>query len=211
MISVLMCDDHLIVRQGLRQILADTDDIVVTAECDNGADALRAVREQRFDVVLLDIAMPQRDGLDVLVQIKREAARQPVLMLSTYPDKQYAGRCFRLGAAGYLNKRAGADLLTSAIRKVATGGIFVAPGQAEMLAMALSQASSQAPHEGLSRREYQVFELIAAGHSVGDIAGRLAISPNTVSTYRSRILDKTGAQNDVGIAMYAVRHQLVEM
>lgn len=111
MISVLMCDDHVIVRQGLRQILADTEDIQVAAECDNGADALRAVREQRFDVVLLDIAMPQRDGLDVLVQIKRESARQPVLMLSTYPDKQYAGRSFRLGAAGYLNKRAGGGLV----------------------------------------------------------------------------------------------------
>lgn len=209
MIRLLMCDDHQIVRQGLKQILADTPDIDVAAECDNGADAIRLLREGDFDVALLDIAMPQRDGLDVLIQVKRELPRLPVLMLSTYPDRQYAARCFKLGAAGYLNKSAAPRQLIEAIRKAAAGGVYVSPSQAETLAIDLARAHHDVPHENLSHREYQVFQMIAAGQSVGQIAERLALSPNTVSTYRSRIMEKTGAHNDVGIALYAVRHQLV--
>jgi DNA-binding NarL/FixJ family response regulator len=213
MIRVLICDDHRIVREGLRQILADAGDIGVIAEAGNGPEAVRQLREAgpgAVDVLLLDIAMPGRDGLDVLRQLKSEMPRLPVLMLSTYPDKQYAVRSIRLGAAGYLNKSADTDELVSAIRKAATGGVYVTPAIAEALAAAISEMAGRQAHETLSTREYQVFRLIAAGHTVSQIAQTLALSPNTVSTYRARILEKTGVRNDVELALYAVRQNLLE-
>ncbi|MCA1323142.1 response regulator transcription factor [Herbaspirillum sp. alder98] len=211
-IRILLCDDHRIVREGLKQILADTPDIEVAAECASGPEVLQKARVEAIDLVLLDIAIPVQDGLDVLRQIKQEMPRLPVLMLSTYPEKQYAARCYKLGAAGYVNKSADTEQLVAAIRKAAGGGIYVSPQMAETLASRLgarSAAEQPAAHESLSHREYQVFSLIAAGRSVKEIADQLGLSPNTVSTYRSRILEKTGASNDVGIAMYAVRHQLM--
>lgn len=224
MIRVLVCDDHQIVRQGIRQMLADAADITLAAEAEDGAAALRAVREAnaadapaaaRLQVVLMDIAMPHRDGLDVLRQIKAEFPKLPVLMLSTYPDKQYAVRSLKLGAAGYLNKSADSETMTGAIRKVAGGGLFVTPSVAEQLAGAIGAGRDHAAevplHERLSHREYQVFRLLAAGSSVGEIAERLKLSSNTVSTYRARILDKTGARNDVELALYAVRADLAQI
>lgn len=211
MIRVLLCDDHRIVREGLKQILADTTDIEVAGEAIDGPAVLAAARTLAIDLVLLDIAMPVRDGLDVLKALKDEFPRLPVLMLSTYPEKQYAARCLKLGAAGYLNKGADPDELARAIRKAAEGGIYVSPALAETLAAQLNLKADQAPHEALSQREFQVFQLIAAGESVSGIADRLKLSPNTVSTYRSRILEKTGAANDVGIAMYAVKHGLMAL
>jgi two-component system invasion response regulator UvrY len=209
MIRLLICDDHLIVRQGLRQILADAPDVEVAAEAASGCEAIRHARGGGIDVVLLDIAMAGRDGLETLKQLRAELPRLPVLMLSTYPDKQYAVRCLKLGASGYLNKSADTDQLLEAIRKAAHGGVFVTTAQAEALAIALSApAADRQPHEMLSDREYQVLRLIAAGHSVGQIAAQLALSPNTVSTYRARICDKTGTRNDVEIALYAVRQGL---
>ena len=210
MIRVLLCDDHRIVREGIKQILADTDDIEVAAECDDGPSVLIAAARAAIDLVLLDIALPLRDGLDVLRQLKHDLPRLPVLMLSTYPEKQYAARCFRLGAAGYLNKSADPDILTGAIRKAAAGGVVVSAALAESLVAELGSHADKLPHELLSHREYQVFRLIAAGHSVRDIAQSLALSPTTVSTYRSRILEKTGAVNDVGIARYGMRHNLLD-
>lgn len=215
MIRVLLCDDHRIVRAGLKQILADTRDIDVAGEAADGPAALAEVRKLArtfaIDLVLLDIALPVRDGLDVLKALKDELPRLPVLMLSTYPEKQYAARCLKLGAAGYVNKGADPDELTRAIRKAAGGGIYVSAALAENLAARLTVNTESAPHEALSQREYQVFQMIAAGDSVGRIAERLMLSPNTVSTYRARILEKTGAHNDVGIAMYAVKHGLMTM
>lgn len=221
MIRVLICDDHLIVRQGIKQILADTGDIVVVEEADNGPDAIRKTREASaaptggIDVVMMDIAMPHRDGLDVLRQLKTEFPKLPVLMLSTYPDKQYAVRSLKLGAAGYLNKSADSEQMSAAIRKVASGGLFITPTVAEHMASALgagvgsARLAEEPLHERLSHREYQVFRLLAAGRSVGEIAEQLVLSPNTVSTYRARILDKTGARNDVGLALYAVQADLM--
>ncbi len=208
MIRLLICDDHLIVRQGLRQILADTPDIDVVAEASSGCEALRLARQGGIDAVLLDIAMPNRDGLDTLKQFRGELPRLPVLMLSTYPDKQYAVRCLKLGAAGYLNKSADTDQLLEAVRKAANGGVFVTTAQAEALAVSLSARSEQQAHEVLSDREYQVLRLIASGQSVTQIAAQLSLSPNTVSTYRARICEKTGTRNDVEIALYAVRQGL---
>ena len=214
MIRVLICDDHLIVRQGIRQLLADSPGIEVHAEAANGPEALHHVRAGGVDVVLLDIAMPQRDGLDVLRQLRTEAPQLPVLMLSTYPDRQYAVRSLKLGAAGYLNKSADSEQLIDAIRRVAQGKLFITPGVAELMAEQLVPAGSrssapEAPlHERLSHREYQVFRLLAAGRSVGEIAEQLVLSSNTVSTYRARILEKTGVRNDVELALYAVREGL---
>jgi two-component system invasion response regulator UvrY len=208
MIRVLICDDHLIVRQGIKQILGDAPDLQVAAEAATGPEALARVRAGGIDVVLLDIAMPQRDGLDVLKALKAEAPRLPVLMLSTYPDRQYAVRSLKLGAAGYLNKSADSEQLIDAIRRVATGKLFITPSVAELMAEQLTAPAggADAPlHERLSHREHQVFRLLAAGRSVGEIAEQLVLSPNTVSTYRARILEKTGVRNDVELALYAVR------
>ncbi len=228
MIRVLICDDHLIVRQGIKQILADTGDIVVAGEADNGPEAIRKVREASsadpggeeivgIDVILMDIAMPHRDGLDVLRQLKTEFPKLPVLMLSTYPDKQYAVRSLKLGAAGYLNKSADSEQMSAAIRKVAAGGLFITPTVAEHMATALGAGvGSMRPvdeplHERLSHREYQVFRLLAGGRSVGEIAEKVVLSSYTVSTYRARILDKTGARNDVELALYAVKQELLHV
>ncbi|MBC7994815.1 MAG: response regulator transcription factor [Rhizobacter sp.] len=212
-IRVLICDDHLIVRQGIRQVLADAPDIAVAGEAANGPEALMLVREGGIDVVLMDIAMPHRDGLDVLRQLKSEFSRLPVLMLSTYPDKQYAVRSMKLGAVGYLNKSADSEQMIGAIRKVAAGGLFITPAVAEQLAGAIGAGHAEdAPlHERLSHREYQVFRLLSQGRSVGEIAGQLSLSPNTVSTYRARILEKTGVRNDVELALYAVRQELLQV
>lgn len=213
MIKVLICDDHLIVRQGIKQVLLDAGEITVVGEASNGPDALRLVREAAgLDVVLMDIAMPLRDGLDVLRQLRSEFPKLPVLMLSTYPDKQYALRSLKLGAAGYLNKSADSEQLCAAIRKVAAGGLFITPAVGELMAASMGAGrmeATEAPlHERLSHREYQVFRLLAAGQSVGEIAAQLALSSNTVSTYRARILEKTEARNDVELALYAVRQDL---
>jgi DNA-binding NarL/FixJ family response regulator len=157
-------------------------------------------------VVLLDIALPGLDGLDVLQALKKEHPRLPVLMLSTYPEKQYAVRCIKLGASGYLNKSADPDDMLAAVRKVAGGGVFVTPATAEALASAVGQSSAQAGPEALSHREHQVYRLLTQGQTVSEIGAQLGLAPNTVSTYRSRILEKTGAKNDVELALYAERH-----
>ncbi|MCE4556728.1 response regulator transcription factor [Pelomonas cellulosilytica] len=210
MIRVLICDDHLIVRQGIKQVLAEADDLRVVGEAANGPDAIQLVRAGGIDVVLLDIAMPQRDGLDILKSLKSEFPKLPVLMLSTYPDRQYAVRSLKLGAAGYLNKSADSEQMIDAVRTVARGKLFITPSVAELLAGAVgaggrAQDDSQPLDERLSHREYQVFQLLAAGRSVGEIAEQLVLSPNTVSTYRARVLEKIGVRNDVELALYAVR------
>lgn len=210
MIRVMIVDDHRIVREGLRQVLADYEGVQVVAEAAHGAEALQALRSgQAVNVVLLDIALPGRDGLEVLKQIQSEFAGLPVLMLSTYPDNQFAVRCIRAGAAGYLNKSADPDDIVAGLRKAASGGRYLTPSVADLLANAVSEVSPQAPHESLSQRENQVFRLLAQGQSVGQIAALLNLSSNTVSTYRARILEKTGTRNDVELALYAVRQQVV--
>jgi DNA-binding NarL/FixJ family response regulator len=168
--------------------------------------ALTAPGAPGLGLVLLDIALPGIDGLDVLQILKREHPRLPVLMLSTYPEKQYAVRCIRLGASGYLNKSADPDDMLAAVRKVARGGIYLTEATAEALAAAVGQAKTQAGPEALSHREHQVYRLLTQGHTVSEIGAQLGLAPNTVSTYRARILEKTGAKNDVELALYAERH-----
>lgn len=210
-VRVMIVDDHHIVRQGLRQVLSDHEGIVVVADAAHGGEALQWLRASggAADAVMLDIALPGRDGLEVLAQLRTEFPGLPVLMLSTYPDKQFAVRCIRAGAAGYLNKSADPDDIVAALRKAASGGRYLTPAVADLLANAVSEVSQQAPHENLSQRENQVFRLLAQGQSVGQIAALLSLSPNTVSTYRARILEKTGVRNDVELALYAVRQQVV--
>lgn len=209
-LRVLIGDDHRIVREGLKQVLADAPDVQVVAEAQTGLEVLQQVADLKgrdgLDLVLLDIALPGMDGLDVLQTIKREHPKLPVLMLSTYPEKQYAVRCIRLGASGYLNKSADPDDMLAAVRKVAAGGVFLTPTTAEALAAAVGQRSAQAGPEALSHREHQVYRLLTQGLTVSEIGAQLGLAPNTVSTYRVRILEKTGTKNDVELALYAQRH-----
>lgn len=219
MIKILLCDDHRIVREGLKQVLADPSNgrpgMRVLAEATTGVEALALVEELQgergLDVVLLDIALPGRDGLDVLQALRQRWPSLPVLMLSTYPEKQYAVRCIKLGAAGYLNKSADPDEMVAAVRKVAAGGVSVSLVTAEAMAAALGSSSVQSgPVTGgvdaLSYREHQVYRLLTAGQSVSEIGASLKLASNTVSTYRARILEKTGVKNDVELALYAERH-----
>jgi two-component system, NarL family, invasion response regulator UvrY len=208
-IRVLIGDDHRIVREGLKQVLADATDITVVAEATTGPDVLRQLEEnagpEGIDVVLLDIAMPEQDGLEVLQQLKLRHPALPVLMLSTYPEKQYAVRCIRLGASGYLNKSADPDDMVDAVRRVASGGVYVTPATAEALAKAVGAPKTRLGTEALSHREHQVYRLLTAGLSVSEIGAQLGLAANTVSTYRARVLEKTGTRNDVELALYAER------
>ena len=205
--KILIGDDHRIVREGIKQVLADAPEIDVVAEAETGPDILAKVDslqgQHGLHAVLLDIALPGRDGMDVLQALKKSWPLLPVLMLSTYPEKQYAVRCIKLGASGYLNKSANPDDMIAAVRKVASGGMYVSSATAEALASAVAPASAKQGLDALSHREYQVYRLLTAGKSVGEIGAELALAGNTVSTYRARILEKTGTRNDVELALYA--------
>jgi two-component system, NarL family, invasion response regulator UvrY len=209
MTRVLIGDDHRIVREGLKQALADAPDLQVVGEAQTGPevlDAVAALQPDGVDLVLLDIAMPGRDGLEVLQTLRKTWPRLPVLMLSTYPERQYAARCIRLGAAGYLNKSADPDDMVAAVRKAAAGGIYLTSAAAEALAGAIGAAGTRLGPEALSHREHQVFRLLTQGNTVSEIGAQLGLASNTVSTYRARILEKTGTKNDVELALYAERH-----
>ena len=213
--NIVLGDDHRIVREGLKQVLADAPDLHVVAEATTGPEVLEVLERllgaagapgvASVAVVLLDIALPQRDGMDVLQDIKKRWPALPVLMLSTYPERQYAVRCIKLGAAGYLNKAADPDAMIAAVRKVALGGVYVSEQTAEALASAVAKTGSLGT-EALSHREYQVFKLLTEGKSVSEISAQLKLASNTVSTYRQRILEKTGSKNDVELALYAQRY-----
>lgn len=209
MIKVLIGDDHRIVREGIKQVLADAPDVCVVAEAQTGPEVLDQVGvlggRQGLDLVLLDIALPGIDGLEVLQHLRVRWPELPVLMLSTYPESQYAARCIKLGAGGYLHKSADPDPMLEAVRQVAGGGRYLTSDTAQALAAAVA-ATGAGGVESLSHREHQVFRLLTAGHSVGEIGARLKLASNTVSTYRARILEKTGVKNDVELALLAERH-----
>ena len=206
-VRVLLGDDHKIVREGLKMVLADDPALQVVAEADTGPGVLDEVHKLQgqlgIDVVLLDIALPGMDGLNVLQALRRDWPGLPVLMLSTYPEKQYAVRCIQLGASGYLNKSTDPDELMAALRRVAAGGMHVSPTTAEALASLVSQGRTKTGIDMLSHREHQVYLLLTQGHTVSEIGAQLSLAPNTVSTYRARILEKTGTKNDVELALYA--------
>ena len=206
-VRVLLGDDHKIVREGLKMVLADDPALQVVAEADTGPGVLDEVHKLQgqlgIDVVLLDIALPGMDGLEVLQALRRDWPGLPVLMLSTYPEKQYAVRCIQLGASGYLNKSTDPDDLIAALRRVAAGGMHVSPATAEALASLVSQGRTKTGIDMLSHREHQVYLLLTQGHTVSEIGAQLSLAPNTVTTYRARILEKTGTKNDVELALYS--------
>jgi DNA-binding NarL/FixJ family response regulator len=210
MLKILIADDHPVVRRGLKQIIADTPDMAVGDEATNGWEVLNKVRAGDYDVVLLDIAMPGKDGLDVLTQLKHEKPRLPVLMLSMYPEQQFAVRALRAGASGYLTKESAPDELVGAIRKVSAGGKYVSSALAEKLALDLQGGGKQPPHETLSDREYRVMCLIASGKTVTEIARELSLSVKTISTYRRRILDKMKMKNNAELTHYTISRRLVD-
>ncbi|MBL8433750.1 MAG: response regulator transcription factor [Zoogloea sp.] len=209
-IRVLIADDHAIVRQGLRQILSDTPDLTVSGEAENGVQAVQMVRAGEWDVVLMDVSMPDRNGIDALKLIKKEFPRLPVLILSMYPEEQYAIRALKAGAAGYLTKQSAPELLVTAIRQVASGKKYVSPSLAEELANAIGDDSERPPHEKLSDREYQTLCMIASGKTPTEIAEALNLSVKTVSVYRARLLEKMNLRNNAELTHYGLKHGLAE-
>ena len=208
---VLLADDHSVVRCGLKQILAEEFKQAVFGEARNAQETLDLVGKENWDIVVLDITMPGRSGLDVMREIKKQRPKLPVLVLSIHPENQFAVRVLKLGAAGYITKESAAEELAGAVKKVLAGGRYVSPSLAETLATNLASDTARPPQELLSAREFQVMRLIAAGRMVSEIARELALSVKTVSTYRTRILEKMGLRNNAELMHYAMQHQLVEV
>jgi two-component system invasion response regulator UvrY len=209
-IRVFIADDHAIVREGLKQILAEQRDIVVAGEAETGLDAVKLFRKSRCNVVLLDISLPDRNGIEVLKQIKDEKPDLAVLMLSMHREDQYAIRALKAGAAGYMTKQSAPKELVIAIRQVAGGQRYVSPQLAQVLAAQVGDGFDKPPHESLSDREYQTLTMIASGKTVGEIAKELSLSVKTVSEYRSRLLAKMKLKTSAELTHYAIRNQLIE-
>lgn len=208
MIRILIADDHAIVRQGLKQILEENREMKVVAEHTNGIDALRWVGANDCDVVLLDISMPGKSGIDVLKQLHEEKPKLPILILSIYPEDQYAVRLIKAGAAGYLTKETAPEIVVEAVRRVMSGRKYISPAVAEMLADDFGATPGKPLHETLSDREYQILLLLASAKTVSEIADTLALSVKTVSTYRSRILEKMHMRNNAELMHYAIEKRL---
>jgi DNA-binding NarL/FixJ family response regulator len=208
--KILLCDDHAVVRHGVKQILADEFKKATFGEARNAQEALELVWKQPWDVVVLDITMPGRSGLEVLREIKKHNPRLPVLVLSMHPENQFAVRVLKRGASGYMTKESAPNELVGAIRKVLAGGRYVSPSLAEKLATYVSTDSQKPPQELLSDREFQVLRLIASGKIVSEIARELSLSVKTISTYRTRILEKMGLRNNAELMHYAIQHNLVD-
>jgi DNA-binding NarL/FixJ family response regulator len=210
MLKILIADDHPVFRRGLKQIIAETTDIVVADEAADGLEVLNKVKVGDFDLVLLDISMPGKAGIDVLAQLKYERSKLPVLMLSMHPEEQYAVRALRAGASGYLTKESAPDELVAAIRKVSTGSKYVSASLAEKLASIVQKGCEELPHQTLSDRELRVMCLIASGKTVSEIARELSLSVKTISTYRSRILEKMRMKNNAELTRYAINNSLID-
>ena len=210
MIKVLIADDHPVVREGLKRIIQETPDITIADDAENGQEVIDKVRRNEYQAIILDMVMPGMSGLDILKQLKSEKPKLPILILSMYPDDQYAIRALRAGAAGYLTKNKAPKELILAIRQVCSGKRYITPAVAENLASCLDADPSKIPHGSLSDREYQVMRMIASGKSVKDIADGISLSVPTISTYRSRILEKMKMKNNAEITYYAIKHGLVD-
>lgn len=209
MIKILLADDHTILREGLKQLLSACSDLMVVGEADNGSDALARVRELDMDVLVLDMSMPGKNGIELIKQIKSEKPKLPILILSMHKEDQYAVRTLKAGASGYLCKDSASTQLVQAIRKLAAGGMFISGAVAEHLALGLVGGEAM-PHTQLSNREHQVFELIAGGEGVTEIGNRLNLSVKTVSTHKTRIMQKMNFANTTELIRYALKHGLIE-
>jgi DNA-binding NarL/FixJ family response regulator len=206
---IVIADDHAVVRKGLVQIISETSDLEVIAEAENGNTLLEKIRIMKPDVVLMDINMPEKSGWDVMLQLKSESPKLPVIILSISPEKDFAVKFLKAGAAGYLTKTSAPEQLVDAIHKVAAGGKFVSPTLAEKLAFDLTADSEASPHESLSPREFQVLSLIASGKTVSEIAEELGVSVPTVSTFRARILEKMSMKTNAQLTHYAIKNGLL--
>lgn len=209
-IRVFIADDHAIVREGLKQILADSPDIIVAGESENGLDAIKLFRKSKCHVMLLDISMPDKSGIDVLKQVKKEHPDMAVLMLSMHREDQYAIRSLKAGAAGYLTKQSAPKELVTAIRQVAAGQKYVSAALAQELAAQVGEDHAVALHDTLSDREYQTLTMIASGKTVSVIAEELSLSVKTISEYRARLLIKMKLKNSAELTHYAIKNQLIE-
>jgi len=210
MIRILIADDHAIVRAGLKQFVADQADMSVAGEAATGAETVSLVRNEAYDVVLLDISMPDRNGVDTLKQLKQIRPEMPVLMLSAHAEEQYAVNLLRAGAAGYVSKETASTQLVQAIRTVTRGRKYVSPDLAQVLADGVTGQGEAPLHASLSQREFQIFCKLAGGMPVSKIAQELFLSVKTVSTYRSRVLEKMGMKTNADLTYYAIKNRLIE-
>jgi DNA-binding NarL/FixJ family response regulator len=208
MTRIVIADDHAIVREGLKRIVGDVADMQVVGEAADGTEVMQRVRELEFDVLVLDLSMPGRSGMELIKLVKAEKPKLRILVLSMHQELQYAVRAIKSGASGYLTKESAPAQLEQAIRKVASGGAFVTSEVAEQLALGAMPGSEGKPHESLSDREFEVFRLLAAGASVTDIAARLKLSVKTVSTHKANLMQKMGLANSSELVRYAMKHGL---
>ena len=210
MIRIVIADDHAIVREGLKRIVGSAPDMEVMAEAADGADVMQRVRELDFDVLVLDLSMPGRSGMELIKLAKAERPKLRILVLSMHQELQYAVRAIKSGASGYLTKESAPALLVQAIHKVAGGGAFISADVAEQLALGAMPGGQARPHESLSDREFEVFKLLAAGVSVTEIAAKLSVSVKTVSTHKANLMHKMGLGNQTELIRYAIKHGLAD-
>ena len=208
MIKIVIADDHAIVREGLKRIVASVEDMEVYAEAADGSEVMARVRELEFDVLVLDLSMPGRSGMELIKVVRAEKPRLRILVLSMHQELQYAVRAIKSGASGYLTKESAPAQLEQAIREIASGGAYVSPEVAEQLALGAMPGSVELPHHSLSDREFEVFRLLAAGQSVTDIAAHINLSAKTVSTHKANLSRKLGLQNQSDLIRYAIKHGL---
>jgi two-component system invasion response regulator UvrY len=211
MIRILIADDHAIVRSGLKQLLSAQSDFTVAAEASNGMETLKQIGGQPFDVLLMDMSMPGRSGIELIKLVKAEKPKLAILVLSMHKEEQYAVRALKAGALGYLTKESAPEQLVAAIRKVASGGVFISSSVAERLALDLGSKHQAEPHTLLSDREFQIFKMIASGISISSIADELSLSIKTVSTYKTRVFQKMNLASNAELIHYAIHHKLLEM
>jgi DNA-binding NarL/FixJ family response regulator len=209
-IRIVVADDHTIVREGLKQLLSAAPDLSVVGEAQNGREVLERIRALEFEVLLLDMSMPGKSGIELIKQVRAEKPRLRVLVLSMHEEQQYAVRAIRAGAAGYLTKDSASAQLVSAIRKVAGGGAFITEPVAQQLALDAMPQTEGPPHSALSDREFQVFRELVSGKTVSDIAAGLNLSVKTVSTHKARIMQKMNMSNPAELIRYAIHHRLVD-
>ena len=209
MISILVIDDHALIRKGLKMLLEDTPDIRITGEADTGMQAISMVRAHRYDLVLLDLSLPDKPGIDVLRQLKAEHPDIKIIVLSMHPEDQYGMRTLKAGALGYLNKQSAPEMLVVAVRQVVGGKRYISETMAEQLLNNMVGTSQELLHQSLSNREYQTLCLMASGKSLSEIADGMSLSPKTVSVYRGRMLEKMGFKNNAEAIHYAISNHLV--
>lgn len=211
MIRIVLADDHAIVREGLKRIVGDAKDFTVAGEAADGTEVMRVVRDTDFDVLVLDLSMPGRSGMELIKLVKAEKPKLKILVLSMHQETQYAVRAIKSGASGYLTKESAPAQLEQAIRKIAAGGAYISAEVAEQLALGAMPGSESLPHESLSDREFEVFRALVAGDAVSDIAAKLNLSVKTVSTHKSNLMQKLGLSNQSELVKYALKHGLADL